>query len=468
MHRRLSILTIAFLLAALAAGAAVAEARSAPSFAPHQLLLKFKGQRSEHTVPLPPGVGVREAAAALRRSPRVAYASPNYIATASADPLEAAIPNDPGSLELGGPPGGWVAKQWNFLPWEGSPTPLLPTSPGGIDAVGAWRNLEAVDRPGAQGVTVAILDTGVAYRAQGSRFRRSPDFARGQFVEGYDFVDSDRVPLDKNGHGTHVAGTIGEMTNNGVALTGLAYGAKLMPVRVLNRYGEGRSNVIAKGIRFAIANGADVINMSFNFECGKEAPPVNKALRRAYSKGVVTVASVGNLGAEDCVAPPATGPRVIGVGGSTQGGCMGKYSLPGKDVDLVAPGGGRPRTGCPSVLFGRIYQVTFLSASNPSRFGEPTGYAGTSMAAAHVAGVAAMVIASGVVGEDPDPADVARRMSKTARDLGARPILQGAGLIDAARATRAVEAAEPVTPPTEPPKPAQPVATAGAKPGAAR
>jgi serine protease len=458
MSKRISILITALLLAAPAAGATVAEAKiglaPARSFAPHQVLVKFEGERFGRALSLPEGVGVREATAVLRSNPRVVYATPNYIATASAS--EATVPNDPGTLAPGGVPGGWVLKQWNFLPWQGPATPLLPTSPGGIDAVGAWRHLEAAGRPGARGVTIAVLDTGVAYRARGSEFRRSPDFAPGQFVAGYDFISKDRFPLDLNGHGTHIAGTIGERTNNGIGLTGLAYEAKLMPIRVLNRFGEGDGNTIAKGVRFAVAHGADVINMSFNFQCGDEAPPLDEALRRAYRRGVVTVAAIGNRRSEDCVAPPATGPQVIGVGGSTQGGCLGNYSvLPGKGVDLLGPGGGKGAAGCPSVLSEPIYQVTFLTRTDTKHFGEPTNYGGTSMAAAHVSAVAAMVIASGVLGEDPTPAMVFRRLRNTARDLGLRPRKQGAGLIDAARAT------EPPPPPTNPPKAAAPVAGAG-------
>ena len=113
-----------------------------------------------------------------------------------------------------------------------------------------------------------------------------------------------------------------------------------MPVRVLDRTAAGSADDIAKGIRFAVAHGADVINMSFNFGCGKKVPEVDEALREAYAHGVVAVASVGNLGSEACVSPPATGPHVIGVGGTTEGGCLGDYSLAGEGVDVVAPGGG--------------------------------------------------------------------------------------------------------------------------------
>lgn len=445
MSRSLPIVAALTLLAAsIAVSPPPAAARiglgPARDFAPHRVVYKLAGERRGRTAVLPAGVGVRAAVAALRLSPRVAYAAPDYIATASRTaPLESALPDDPGPIDgAPGPPGGWVSLQWNFLPWEGAPTPTLPVSPGGIDAVGAWENLAAAKRPGAQGITVAVLDTGIAYRNLGSRFRRSPDFAAGQFVPGYDFVGRDALPLDENGHGTHVAGTIAEKTGNGIGLTGLAYRAKLMPVRVLDRNGSGRADEIARGIRFAVDHGADAINMSFNFGCGKKVPGIEEELRRAYHAGVVTVASIGNLGSETCVAPPATGPRVIGVGGSTEGGCLGSYSLSGEHIDVVAPGGGPPAPGCPSVSDRPILQVT-LKGGNPHRFGEPGNYVGTSMAAAHASGVVAMILASGAI--DPDATGpglvnrVTRRLRKTARDLGLPATRQGAGLIDAARAT---------------------------------
>jgi len=372
-------------------------------------------------------------ATALLAAPALA-ATPNPVARA------AVLPDDPGPLSSPpGPPGAWTSLQWNFLPWEGTATANLPVSPGGIDAVGAWRHLAEAGRGGARGVVVAVLDTGVAYRNDGRRFRRSPDFSADQFVPGYDFVDHDRLPLDENGHGTHVAGTIAEKTGNGIGLTGLAFHAKLMPVRVLDRNGSGRADDIARGIRYAVRHGADVINMSFNFGCGKSVPSIDSALRSAYRHGVVTVASIGNVGSETCVSPPATGPRVIGVGGTTEGGCLGSYSLlPGRGVDVLAPGGGSPVPGCPSVSNRSIYQVT-LKGGHPRRFGEPGSYIGTSMAAAHVSGVAAMVLASGVIPTKVSPEGrvnrVLRRLRQTARDIGEPHAQEGAGLIDAGAAT---------------------------------
>jgi serine protease len=439
--RTLLPLTAIAALAIVAAPAAAATGLTpARGFAPRQLLVKFKGERRGRAIELAPGAGVRPAARSLRRDPRVLYAAPNYIARASAT-AEPFDPNDDGSL--GDPPeasstaGGWAFKQWNFLSTEAGGSGM-PISPGGIDAVGAWRNLIDAGRPGAAGTVVAVLDSGIAYRSQGSRFRRSPDFGPRQFVPGYDFVNRDRLPLDESGHGTHVAGTIGERTDNGIGLTGLAYGAKLMPVRVLDREGFGDALAIAKGIRFAVAHRAQVINMSFNFACGKRVPLVDEALREAYEQGVVTVASVGNLGSETCISAPATSPRVIGVGGTTEGGCLGGYSLAGTGVDLVAPGGGVPEAGCPSVAARPIYQVTIKPGSTSS-FGIPVNYVGTSMAAAHVSGVAAMLLASRrinpVLSPEATVRAVAKHLRKTARDLGLPRVQQGAGLVDAGRAT---------------------------------
>ncbi|HMI82220.1 MAG TPA: S8 family serine peptidase, partial [Solirubrobacterales bacterium] len=364
------------------------------------------------------------------------------IATATAVRGTPFDPNDPGSLvsasgatsaELGD----WAFKQWNFLAPEGGDG-ALPISPGGIDAVDAWRNLIQAGRPGAAGVVVAVLDTGIAYRPWGSKFRRSPDFAAGQFVPGYDFVSRDRLPLDQNGHGTHVAGTIAEKTDNGLALTGLAYGAKLMPVRVLDRNGRGDALDIVRGIRFAVAHGAQVINMSFNFGCRKQVPMVEEALQEAYERGVVAVASAGNLGSEGCVSEPATAPHAIAVGGTTEGACLGDYSLAGTEIDLVAPGGGTPKAGCPSVAARPIYQVT-LRPGSTRHFAIPSVYVGTSMAAAHVSGAAAMVLASAALKPKLEPRArvdaVARRLRQTARDLGLPAIEQGAGLLDVGKAT---------------------------------
>jgi serine protease len=223
-----------------------------------------------------------------------------------------------------------------------------------------------------------------------------------------------------------------------------------MPVRVLDRHGIGRASEIAKGIRFAVDHGAQVINMSFNFGCGDQVPDVEAALRQAFAKGVVTVASIGNSGpkGEACIAPPATIPHVIGVGGTTEGACLGDYALLGEDIDVVAPGGGTPLVGCPSVATGPIYQVT-LKARSTREFVIPSRYVGTSMAAAHVSGVAAMILASGLIPAKLTPKgvvrEVTRRLKTTARSLGLATTQEGAGLIDAELATD--PAFQPANPP---------------------
>ncbi|MEO9119225.1 MAG: S8 family serine peptidase, partial [Solirubrobacteraceae bacterium] len=191
------------------------------------------------------GESVPSAIQRLRREPGIAYVKPNYIAHSAG----AFFPNDPGQQ---GRTQGWERLQWNLLPITG------------VDAPEAWANLLGVRRPGGRGVTVAVLDTGVAYR-DWKQFHQSPDFRRTRFVSPYDFVSKNAYPLDRNGHGTFVAGVVAESTNNGVALTGLAYGASIMPVRILDASGLGDEATIAKGIRYAVAHHAQIINLSLEF-----------------------------------------------------------------------------------------------------------------------------------------------------------------------------------------------------------
>jgi serine protease len=374
------------------------------------------------------GETVQAAITRLRRSRDVVWATPDYAAHAAGS----WIPNDPGPPKPGDLPGDWQQLQWNFA------------GQFGVNAPEAWKNLGSDGHPGGRGVIVAVLDTGVAYADRG-RFRRSPDFGRYEFVKGYDFVDHTPYPNDRNGHGTFVAGTIAEATNNGFGLTGLAYGARIMPVRVLNGEGEGYASTIAEGIRFAVTHGARVINLSLEFASGVHAsdiPGLIDALRFAYRRGVVVVAAAGNEGHE-AIAYPAHGPHVIAVGATTEHGCLANYSNYGPGLTLVAPGGGTDASlpddpNCrPEQPAGRdISQMTF-TASSPRSFGYPGGYEGTSMAAPHVAAAAALVIASGVLGPKPTPSQIVARLRATARKLGGPDdsALYGAGLLNAAAAT---------------------------------
>ncbi|MHB8532453.1 MAG: S8 family serine peptidase [Solirubrobacteraceae bacterium] len=368
------------------------------------------------------GESLGGALARLRADPAVRWAVPDYKARIDA------LPNDPGNTTEAG---GWVKLQWNFV------------GPFGVNAPQAWANLEADGKPGGKGVTVAVLDTGVAYANRGA-FRISPDFGRWQFVRGYDFVDHDPYPNDRNGHGTFVASTIAEQTNNGIGLTGLAYGASIMPVRVLDTAGEGEASTIAEGVRFAVNHGAQVINLSLEFSPGVRAsdiPELISALRYAHRRRVVVVAAAGNEG-HTAIAYPARAPTVISVGATTENGCLAAYSNDGSGLTLVAPGGGPDAAlsgdpNCRPEAPGRdIFQVTF-TGSSPRRFGIPTGYEGTSMATPHVAATAALVIASGVLGSHPTPDAITARLRASARKLGVPTDLRlyGAGLLDAGAAT---------------------------------
>jgi serine protease len=362
----------------------------------------------------------------------VAYAQPNYLARAAAF-----YPNDPG---LGGP-GEWHALQWNFF------------GPAGVNAPDAWEIARALGAPGGRGAVVAVLDSGVAYENRG-RYRRAPDLHTSRFVRGWDFVDNDAHPNDENGHGTHVTGTIAQGTNNGTGLTGLAYGVKIMPIRVLDEEGVGDEIDIARGIRFAARRGADVINLSLEFPtnsvtASSQIPEIASALRYAYSRGVVVVGASGNSG-DARVAYPARASHVIAVGATTVHGCRADYSNMGAGLDLVAPGGGVDYTvdqgpadnarDAESCDVGRssgaqdIYQQTFTTSLRS--FGLPGGYEGTSMAAPHVAAVAALVIATRRIGEHPSPLAVERRLKATASDLGpdGPDRRYGAGLLNAAAA----------------------------------
>jgi serine protease len=264
-------------------------------------------------------------------------------------------------------------------------------------------------------------------------------------VTGHDFIARNAFPNDRNGHGTFVAGTIAEATNNRYGLTGLAFGARIMPVRVLDSEGEGEASTIAEGVRFAARHGARVINLSLEFSSNVTAsdiPELLEALRYARRRGVVVVAAAGNE-AHTAIAYPARAPDVVAVGATTEHGCLADYSNDGAGLTLVAPGGGADANlpgdpNChPEQPAGRdIYQVTF-SGSSPRSFGIPSGYEGTSMAAPHVAAVAALIIASGVLGRHPSPAQVIARLRATARKLGGGgdERLYGAGLVDAAAAT---------------------------------
>lgn len=309
----------------------------------------------------------------LRKSPLkkdIEYIEPNYIYHS----LE--IPNDPG-----------YAQQWNLR---------------SINIEQAWEDSKG------EGVTVAVIDTGVS---------KVPDLEQTEFVEGYNFVDNTVNADDDVGHGTHVAGTIAQSTNNNYGFAGVAYKAKIMPLKVLGVNG-GNIADIAEAIKFAADHGADVINMSLGG--GGDSLLMQSAIKYAYDKGVVIVAAAGNENRNAAVYP-ARYPQVISVAAIDSAGLKAPYSNFGAGVDISAPGGSET---------GKIWQETI----NPeNKQGEFIGYQGTSMASPHVAGVAALIKATGI--ENPNA--VREVLMQSARKVEKDPLNHyGAGQLDATNAVR--------------------------------
>jgi len=414
------LLAAALSLAALAGAPAAAAANAATETVPGEVVVKRAGQAPRVLT------GVDDVRATVRRLNRdegVVYATANPVAR-----VAAFVPDDRGSGA------GWQQHQWNF------------SGPNSVNAPQAWQHLIDAGAPGGRGVTVAVLDTGVAYSDRGP-FRRSPDLDRTRFASGYDFVDRDRYPNDENGHGTHVASTIAESTNNGFGLTGLAYGVTIVPMRVLDEHGEGDAGTIAQAVRTAVRRRVDIINLSLEFGTAVRANEIRvllDALSEARRRGVLVVGAAGNEG-DPRLAFPAKSANVLAVGATTEHGCLSDFSNVGRGLDLVAPGGGAVsplaarEPGCgPSQTGGRpILQVSFTSERQIRSFGLPTFYEGTSMAAPHVTATAALVIASRVLGRRPTPAQLVAHLKNTARDLGPAGFDDhyGAGLLDAAAAT---------------------------------
>lgn len=347
----------------------------------------------------------------MRDNPQVEYAEPNYTAWAFFSPNDSYYPF-----------------QWHLDDnCGGCYNPYGGVNGGGINAEPAW------DISTGSGVTVAVLDTGVAYEdyteVWGMRYYKAPDLAGTSFVPGYDFVSNDAHPNDDNGHGTHVTGTIAQSTNNGMGVAGVAFMASIMPVKVLNGNGSGTYADIADGIYFAADNGAKVINLSL----GGPNPSsiLEDALAYAYGKGVTIVAASGNdgNGLNRPMYPAAYDSYVIAVGATRYDETRSSYSNTGSYVDMAAPGGDL-RVDQNSDGYGDgILQQTF----NPyTKRKSDFGYwflQGTSMAAPHVSGVAALVIANGTTGPD----QVRDRLESTAEDKGVpfRDDEYGWGIVDA-------------------------------------
>jgi serine protease len=457
--------------------AMAATARVGPSgarYAPGRVLVKFRGvsatlaAQSLRTVSATAALSSRpnyadfdvvtidmaedpqQVAATLRERADVEWAQPAYYMHTNL------VPNDPDYRRL----------QWNL--------PL-------IDMERAWD----IQPDAGSSITVAVIDTGLAYtnatittNILGFRDRLGvyPPFVNvaipyaaatqlvtpGRIVAPHDFVHDTSMPFDFDGHGTHVSGTIGQLTNDGNSVAGVAFNVKLMPLKALCAewdvlFGTPVSRCstddnVAQAIRYAADNGAKIINMSIGRDspstCATNrnqpdcAPAIEDAMNYAVGKGVFIAIAAGNsfTDGNPTQTPAEIASRIKGAVSVAAVGTFKEhapYSSSGSWVELAAPGG----IGGSDDL-GYIWQQTFdfrvtetfdlpPSLYRPPRFDilRSVGYAGTSQATPHVAGLAAMLMQQGVT----SPAAIEAVLEKSAIDLGTsgRDDLFGFGLVEA-------------------------------------
>jgi serine protease len=342
--------------------------------------------------------------AALRANPDVEAADPQVVfglpedalaiedqgsSAERVDPSEKGFPNDPK-----------FGLQWHL---------------GQIHAKDTWKAAQG------DGVIVAVIDTGVA---------RVPDLAQTQFVPGFNFVNNTADATDDHGHGTHVAGTIAQSTHNGIGVAGVAFFAKIMPIKVLSARGSGSVSGIAEGIRWATDHGAKVINMSLGG--GMNSSVLAKAVKYAHDKGVVVVCAAGNDG-RGKVSYPAANVGAIAVAATQFDESTTFYSNWGKEIDVAAPGGNTRVDQNGDGFPDGVLQNTVVPGD--TKRNDYLWFMGTSMASPHVAGVAALVVSQGVT--DPDAVEKVlkdtARMPKNAKNDGNR---YGAGIVDASAAVK--------------------------------
>ena len=350
--------------------------------------------------------------------------------------------------------------QWNFT---------------AIDLERAWD----IQKGGNSSIIVAVVDTGIAFQSGilarhafafcstnelvktcgssgGTNYPELGDlsllFARAfdladsssgvtgdaRFVAPHDFIWNTNLPVDLDGHGTHVSSTIGELTNNNLGLAGVAFNVRLMPVKVLDGDWDnifhspnaGTDDIVALGVRYAADNGANVINMSIGRDTGGPAPAIESAIRYAVGKGCFVAIAGGNgftTGNQlEVIAEIAS--RVDGavsVAAVDRNNARAYYSTTGSWLEIAAPGGSDLTD--PFGLSGLIYQQTYdpdfvETFSNPvAQYKAPRfdmfaflGLEGTSMATPHVSGLAALLMAQGI----KDPAAIEAALEHFATDLG--------------------------------------------------
>lgn len=273
---------------------------------------------------------------------------------------------------------------------------LAQTVPWGIRRIGIQR-LPSNLRQGT-GVRVGVIDTGID--------ANHPELAS-NIAGGINLISPSSSPVDDNGHGTHVSGTIAAITNS-KGVIGVAPQARLYVIKTFDRNGSSSNSDIIRGIEWAIRQNIQVLNMSFGSNEPSEA--MREALAQAYRAGIVLVASAGNDGTRNSVDYPARYPGVIAVGAITERNRIASFSSRGRQLDIVAPGENILSTGL---------RGTYDTLS------------GTSMASPHVAGVTALILSRYPA---LTPGQVNRTIRSTAIRLqGYSSSSQGSGLINAAR-----------------------------------
>jgi serine protease len=280
-----------------------------------------------------------------------------------------------------------------------------------LKAAGAER---AWDATRGEGVTVAVIDTGI-YPVD--------DLDPARLVKGWNFVANNDDARDDHAHGTHVAGTVAQSTGNGKGVAGMAPEARLMPIKVLSASGSGTSHDIAEGIRWAVDHGARVLNLSLGG--GGRSLAMESAVAYARRRGAIVVCAAGNSGSRG-VSYPAAYPDAFAVSAVGPQGRLAPYSSFGPQVAVAAPGGDKSQ----GEQAGVLQQTLAEGSTSEAAF---RWFQGTSMATPHVAGAAALVMSLGVSA----PGAVEDLLRSTAKDAPENSRERyGAGLLDAAGAVR--------------------------------
>ncbi|MEX0992905.1 MAG: S8 family serine peptidase, partial [Solirubrobacterales bacterium] len=346
---------------------------------------------------------IQAAAAEFSADRHVAYAHPNFLVEAQALPNDTYLDPDQDGVWSSGAWGQAYEDLWGLKR---------------IQADAAWPQSEG------QGVVVAVVDSGLDFEHPdiwANVWEKSDDPPGdipdgcdriadptitladddcNRFVDdsrGWDFVNGDGDPTDDHGHGTHLSGTIAAVGNNAEGIIGVAPRARIMAVKSLNASAFGTSDQLAAGLRYAADNGADVINNSWGCAICPQMPVWEDAVRYAHSLGAVLVFGAGNSNDDVVLRSPQNQAETVVVSASNQDDKKTSFSSFGSKIDVAAPGGGGA-TGDDQVTLMPQRNILSLRARANNIYGERVGtdylrWAGTSMAAPHVSGLAALILA---------------------------------------------------------------------------